>query len=495
MALSIAGCVDDDSIDSGDSRAGAGERVEVLRVGAPGQVGDDLNPLLTNGIADYTAVFHIYDTLVRLTSNGVEFAAAESIEPNDDATEWTIRVREGATFHDGTPVKGSDVVASFALMADPVVSPNYAGFFTDIDVAGSRALDDRTAVIALNRPRGDFVDTVLTFASFVFKEGATDWRRPIGSGPFRLESYEPGGTTVLVAYDEHWEGTPTVERLEITTIADPAARLNAVRDGQLDVALRIDPVGAAAVTDSSAVIIRGGTAFANAMTVVLNTKVTPFDDVEVRRAVSLAIDRQELVDTVLLGYGTVGNDLVGAGLPGYASDTPQVTRDVDAARELFADAGVTEMTLIVGDITPGIVAAGELMVEHLAEAGVTLTLDRRDPAAYYGDFGEFLSRPGQGLYWVNRPAPAFLGNFTGSASFFNPSGFGTPDYDAALAAAQAEPDADARAELFIDLQRQFHAESGNVVWGFQELLDAAAPGIEGVVVVQSIPLYSKVTRS
>jgi len=421
-------------------------------------------------------------------------ALAESIEPNDDATEWTIRVREGATFHDGTAVSGNDVVASFALMTDPEVSPNYAGFFGDIDVARSRAVDERTAVIALTRPRGDFVDTLLTFASFVFKDGATDWRNPVGSGPYRLKTYEPGGTTVLVAYHEHWEGRPSVERLEITTLADPAARLNAVRDGQLDIALRIDPVGATTVTDGSVKVVRGGTAFANAMTVVLHTQVAPFDSLEVRRAVSLAIDRQALVDVVLLGYGTVGNDLVGAGLPGYLADLRQVTRDVDAARELFADNGVSEFTLVVGDVTPGLVAAGELIVEQLAEAGVTVTLDRRDPATYYADYGEFLSRPAQGIYWVNRPAPAFLGNFTGSASFFNPSGFSTPAYDEALAAAQAESDPDRRAGMFVDLQRQFHAESGNVVWGYQELLDASAPGIRGVVVVQSIPLYSKVTR-
>jgi len=493
LLVSVAACGGDG--DDGSDAVVSADRVEVLRVGAPGQLGDDINPLLTNGIADYTAVFHIYDTLVRLTDDGVQFALAESIEPNEDATEWTIRVRGDATFHDGTPVTGSDVVASFALMADPEVSPNYAGFFADIDVAGSRAVDERTAVIALARPRGDFVDTMLTFASFVFKDGATDWQSPIGSGPYRLESYEPGGTTVLTAYDEHWEGTPTVERLEITTIADPAARLNAVRDGQLDVALRIDPVGAASVVDDSVEVVRGGTAVANAMTVVLNTQVPPFDSVVVRRAVSLAVDRQALVDTVLLGFGTIGNDLVGAGLPGFIDELDQITRDVDTAREIFADNGVSEFTLVVGDVTPGIVAAGELIVEQLAEAGVTVTLDRRDPATYYADFGEFLSRPAQGIYWVNRPAPAFLGNFTGSASFFNPSGFSTPAYDEALVAAQAEPDADRRGGMFADLQRQFHTDSGNVVWGYQELLDAAVPGIDGVVVVQSIPLYSQVTRS
>ena len=491
LAAAAAACGTSAETGAADA-AGQADRIEVLRIGAPGQVGDALNPLLTNGIADYTSVFHIYDTLVRLTDDGVELAAAESIEPNDDATEWTIRVRDGATFHDGTPVTGNDVVASFALMADPDVSPNYAGFFADIDVAASRAPDGRTAVIALSRPRGDFVDTMLTFASFVFKEGATDWQDPVGSGPYRLESYEPGGTTVLVANDEHWEGEPTVERLEIATIADPSARLNGVGDGQLDVAMRIDPVGATAAGDDVA-IVRGGTAFANAITVVLNTTVAPFDDIDVRRAVALAIDRQALVDTVLLGYGTVGNDIVGAGLPGYANEIPQITRDVDTARDLFADAGVSEMTLIVADVTPGVVAAGELIVEQLAQAGVTVTLDRRDPATYYGDFGEFLARPAQGMYWVNRPAPAFLGNFTGSTSFFNPSAFGNSNYDAALAAAQAETDPEQRTELFVDLQQQFHDNKGNVIWGYQELLDATTPGIEGIVVVQSIPLFSQVT--
>ena len=129
-------------------------------------------------------------------------------------------------------------------------------------------------------------------------------------------------------------------------------------------------------------IVRGGTAFANAMTLVLNTTAEPFDSLEVRRAVAQAIDRQALVDTVLLGYGEVGNDLLGLGLPGLVEDVDDVERDVDAARATLAANGVTEMTIVVGDVTPGIVSAGELMAEQLAEVGVDVELDRRDPTTY-----------------------------------------------------------------------------------------------------------------
>lgn len=484
-----------DGTTEGTEEAADGGRIEVLRVGAAGQAGDDLNPLLTNGLADYTAVFHLYDTLVRLTGEEVELALAESIEPNADATEWRIRIREGATFHDGSPVTAADVTASLALMADPVRSPTYASSFADVDIEGMTTADGLTAIVPLHRPRADFVFSVLTFASFVFPEGFEDWASPIGSGPYRLEAYDPDSSIVLTAYEDHWEGAPTVDRIEISVIDDAAARLNAVVDGSLDFALKVDPVDATTADADAVQILRGGSAVSQGMSLVMNTSVAPFDDVEVRRAIALAVDRETLVEAVLLGFGEPGEDVIGMGLPGYAQALPSRQRDVETARSVLQDAGVTELELIVGDVTPGIVAAGEVLIEQLAEVGVDLTLDQRDPAAYYADFAEFTSRPFQGLYYVNRPAPAFLSTFTGSGASFNPSGYATEAYDALLTEAQAETDAEARDALFAEAQAMFQDEGGTIVWGFQEQLDATAPDLDGVQIVQSIPFFARASRS
>ena len=275
-------------------------------------------------------------------------------------------------------------------------------------------------MVSLTRPRGDFITTILAFASFVFPDGFDDWEHPIGSGPYTLVSYDAGQQIVLEARDDHHDGRPAIERLEVTVIDDPQTRMNALKSAEIDFATRVDPVIVQAEANNPEVVIhRGGEGDSQVMGFEMNVHQAPFDDPRVREAMKLAIDREELVETIFLGEGYVGNDLVGLGLDGYNESIPQREHDPDRARELFAESGVTEVTIRTAEITPGLTRAAELYVEQLADSGVTATIEPTDPAGYFSDFEVLLSTPLQVAYYINRDAGAYLGSFGGSTGFFN----------------------------------------------------------------------------
>ena len=480
----VAGCAS-----SGDSTAGD-DSSSTLVIGALGSTTDALNPFATQGFADYIGIGHLYRSLVKLEGGKVEMDLAESIEPDEKAQRWTISIKPHQTFSHGVAITASDVAASLKLLADPDVSTNYAQFYSDLDANGIEVVDQNTVVVPLKRPRVDFVESVLAFASYVILEGATDWRQPISSGDYTLYEYHPGSRIVLHKRENLGEDSPEIDTLDIRVIDDPQARLNALQSGEIDFATRVDPVMVESVAGNPELALNsGGSESAQVLGFEMNVNEKPFDDPRVREALRLAIDRQEMVDTILFGHGEVGNDLVGLGLPGYATTIPQRDYDPERARRLFAEAGVTRLAVRAADTTPGLVAAADLLAEQLAEVGVILEVDNTDPAAFYADFDTLLSTPLQTSYYINRSAPSFLGAFTGSFGYFNISGFNPPGYDDAIRKAQATVEHAARTAQFDELQQQQWDDGGMLLWGYQPVLNLHRAELEGVQISQGVPMF------
>lgn len=400
--------------------ASSGGRV---RVANGGSATATFNPFNAAGSADYAGFYHVFDSLARLGGSDVLLGVAESIEPNVDGTEWTIVLHEAA-FHDGRPLTSADVAYTLRTYTDPEVAPVLSGGFSMVDAANIWTPDTRTVVVPLTIPRGDFLDAELAISSFVLPEGSIGGPEAIGTGAFKLEAYEASSSIRMVRNADYWNTPPLLDELEIVVINDPTARLNALKGGEVEFARGITPAARAEDGNDEIVLHRGGAANSQAMGFAANITLPPFNNPDAVRALKLAIDRQALVDTVLLGFGELGNDLVGKGLPGYAGTIPQTERDVQQARSLFESAGVTKLTMLTGETTAGTVAAAELLVQQLAEAGVTLTLDELPADQYYSDFGRLFSTPLQSCWWVNRPAGVHLTSFTGSSAGFNLTGLG-----------------------------------------------------------------------
>ncbi|MCY3657729.1 MAG: ABC transporter substrate-binding protein [Caldilineaceae bacterium] len=465
-----------------------------LRVAAAGWANDQFNPFFAQSLADYIGLWNVYDAVAWLEGAEVRLGLAESVTPNEDGTVWTIELKE-AWFHDGSPVRAQDVAYSLSTYANPELAPFFAPFFFNLDVANLDVPDDKTLVVPLHSPQGDFLERTLATISLVVPEGTVGGQDAIGSGPFKLEAYEAGKSIRLVRNADYWTGAPpALDGLEVIIIDDANARLNALKGGEVEFATQITPAGALGEAGNADIVLQpAGVANSTVHSFAANTTMPPFDNPDVVRGLKLAIDRQALVDTVLLGYGEVGNDLIGKGLPGYHQELPQVERDVEEARRLFASAGVVELTMLTGEVTPGATAAAELLVQYLAEAGVALTLEEIPADQYYADFMRLLSTPLQTAYWTNRPAASHTAMMTGSNGGFNLTGMAGEEYDAMLMALVAEVDAARRVELGLEVQEYLYANDGQIVWAFQPDLNASVPGISGVLYSQSAPRFHLTT--
>ncbi|SOB83254.1 peptide/nickel transport system substrate-binding protein [Streptomyces sp. 1331.2] len=444
-----------------------------------------------NGLSTMV-MYHLYDSLMVLNGDKYTNVLADSVQPNQDGTLWTITLRKGVKFHDGRPVTANDV--AYSLRTVGTAPSSRASVYADVDLAGIKAVDEQTVTVPLKRPRGDFREGVLVTYSPVFPDGTTDFSKGIGSGPYKLAGVD-GQNVKLVANEDYWGSKPQVKNLELIKIADAATRLNAVKSGQVDYAVGISPVGAAAEKANSAITItKGGVAGASALSFSMNQTIAPFDNPNVRKAVRLAVDRKQLTDTALLGSGTVGNDVVGLGLPGYATDLPTRGRDVAEAKKLFQEAGVTELTLRTGDIVPGMLEASKLFQQQLADAGVTLKLQTVPADSYYADMPNLTKNPFQAFYYANRPAALHLAATTTQVAFFNVTGAG-PDHWKKLADAQLIVDDNQRANAFTQIERDFYDNGGDVVWGFQEQMDASRLKLSGVTRIGGLPVFTTATAA
>lgn len=514
-AGSLAACGDDDTSDAADTSGdtagestttvsaattaapadeGDGGQVDAqstVRVALLGSTADTLNPALSTGFLDYAILFAVHDSLVQLKGDELVLQLAESIEPNEDGSEWTIVLREGPTFHDGSPVTAADVVYSLNLYG---ASPNFGQFYALIDLANLQATDDRTVVVPMTTPRSDLIDSIFSQLSTIVPEGFTDWGANVGSGPFILESYDPGTGAVVVRNPDYWDGAPSIERVEFTSIADPATRVNALTSGEIDYVSSIDATSAATLEGTDGIQLTGaGPTSSSIRCFAFNRKQAPFDDPTVIEACKLAVDRQQLIDVITFGNASLGNDMPSRGFDGYPDDLPQRERDVERATQLFADAGVTEITIRAADFGPGLVASAELFAEHLAECGVTATVDVGDPATYFNDFAQVLATPCQSFFFINRPAVTLLSTYTGTGNGFDLFGSGDPEYDAALAEAVATTDPAERQAKVTELLELVHDNEGWLIWGFEEQIEASIAGLDGVELTQSIPYFANAT--
>ncbi|MEM9563307.1 MAG: ABC transporter substrate-binding protein [Actinomycetota bacterium] len=512
-AGSLVACGDDDDGDASASASGTGDSAASgstaeestsatdqadspatsgggrLRIAVAGTADDTNNPFMSSSNAGFAALYHLYDSLAFLAGSEVELGLAESIEPNEDGSEWTIVLKD-ATFHDGSPVTSADVAYTLRTVADPAQAPTLAQGFGIMDLDNIATPDDKTVVVPLTAPRGDFLDAELAIWSAIVPDGSLGGADAVGSGPFKLEAFEAGQSTRMVRNDDYWDSLASLDELELVIINDATARLNALKGGEVDFVWEITPTAAVAEQGNDDIVIhRGGTANSRALGFAANTTLPPFDNPDAVRALKLVVDRQAFVDTVLLGFGEVGNDLVGKGLPGFADDIQQVERNVDEARELFASAGITELTMLTGETTAGMVAAAELLVQQLAEVGVTLTLEELPADQYYTDFERLLSTPLQSAWYINRPADVHLTTFSGSAAFFNLTALRGDEYDGLLATAQAAVDRDERLAAVRQAQEYAFANDGMVIWGYQEDVNASIPGLSGFTLSQSVPRF------
>lgn len=222
---------------------------------ANGGPSDTLDPANAASGADFFRVQSLFEALTRTTPDiRTELLLAESIEPNDDGTEWAIRLREGVTFHDGKSLTIDDVIHTF--MRTKEVSNVGRTATAVMDFEGIKRLDDLTIRVPLTKARAEFPADLASIR--IIQEGAGNdaFANPIGTGPFSFVSLTPGQNSLFERNANYWQDEgPYLDELEFITIADGSARVNALQGGQVDAADQVLYTQAREFENSSDVIV------------------------------------------------------------------------------------------------------------------------------------------------------------------------------------------------------------------------------------------------
>ena len=387
---------------------------------------------------------------------------AVSWSANDDATVWTLSLREGVTFHDGSTFGAEDVVYSLSRVLDPEMdSParSAVAMITAVEATGPLEVK-----IALDTPFADMPLQLMDYRLRMIPEGSGDSiaTSGIGTGPFKLESFDAEGTTALVANMDYWEGPPGVERMEIIGIADGQARLQALLGGQIDMERGI--------TAQQKVMLDGSDKFniqeiptGNWRGLVFRTDTAPFDDVRVRQAVRMAADRQAMVDLVQGGGAVVACDTPVGPRDQYRAeiDCPQ---DIEGAKALLAEAGFADgidVDLHVATLEPTWPVMAEVYQQQAEKAGIRVNIVQVPTDGYWSEV--WMKQTVTATRWNERPADQALHEIYLGGAKWNESYYSDPAFDRLLADARRELDFDKRRALYVQAQEHLFDTAGTLI--------------------------------
>ena len=436
-----------------------------------GGAAESLDPYMAGSPVDFVRNDVLYDSLFMMSGAEVKPALATGVEPGDKSV--TVRLRKGVLWHDGKPFTAADVVHSLRYMSDPKRSyPSELGMY--FDTAGAKARDDLTVVIPTRVPIGDPALFLAAFPGKMVRE-----EPGIGTGPFKVGAFAAGQQARLVRFDKHWAGQAPADELVLISVSDPQAKVNAVTAGQADYSGDIPFATAKTGVAAPGLEIRSaGPDNRASYGFILNTTKAPFNDPRVRKAVRLGIDRQVLVDTVLLGFGVPGNDLLCSGSR-YFLDRPPAPRDLDAARALVRDAGAEGRKVVFrsAEWEAGYNASTELVVEQLKDIGLAAEAQIVGPAEFFD--GKAVAAA-DAVAFSSDPIP--LAVIYGRLAGFPPLKFTDADYQAAFDQAVASTDEAVRAKAWQRAQEVLLDRGHTIVWGLADILSLTRTTVAGVEV-------------
>lgn len=471
---------------------------------AVGQIAEpqSLDPAAVTALNDFRILVNMYDGLVRFRDGSldIEPALAESWEISDDGTVYTFTLREGVSFHDGSPFDAEAVVFHFERMLDEEHPHHDTGpfplafFFSAVEDV--EAVDARTVRFTLNEPYAPFLSNLayptglIPSPTAIAASGADFGRTPVGTGAFRFERWDANTAVVVTRNEVYWDGAPPLEAVVFRPITDANTRVAEMLSGGIDVMMEVPPDSLARFADDEAFSVHEQ-AGPHLWFVILNTREPPFDDVRVRQAVNYAVDKQALVENVLQGTAEIAAGPVPPAFAWAYDDTLEpYPHDPERARELLAEAGVESATLTFlvteggsGMLDP--VPMGTAIQADLEAVGLSVEIRTYE-------WNTFLAQVNPGLEgkadmaqmaWMTNdpdtlPYLALRTDAMPEEGGFNSGYYSNPEVDRLLDEARTATDQDERARLYREVQAIVHEDAP---WIFvanwkQNAVTAAAVG-------------------
>jgi peptide/nickel transport system substrate-binding protein len=408
-------------------------------------------------------------------------ALAESWEPSADAATWTFTIRKGVQFHDGKELTIDDVVATLKRHTDEKSESGALGVMKSIKEIKK---DGDKLVLVLTEGNAD-LPLLLTDYHLVIQPngGYDDPLASIGTGPYKLTSFEAGVRATLERNTADWRSDRGyVDTIEIIGMNDATARIAALASGQVHFINRVDPKTVDMLKRAPTVEIlstsgRGHYVF------IMHCNTAPFDNNDLRLALKYAMDREAMVETVLGGYGKVGNDFpINSTYALFPEGIEQRTYDPDKAAFHYKKSGHSGPVLLrTSEVAfPGAVDAAVLYQGSAQKAGIEIEVKREPGDGYWSNVWNV--QPFSTSYWGGRPtqdqmySTAYL-----SSADWNDTRFLRPDFDKVLLEARAELDEGKRKEMYRDMAMMVRDEGGLILPMFNDFVNAAQKSVKGYV--------------
>ncbi len=371
-----------------------------------------------SAIAEITQ-YNIYETLTKINSDGsVTPLLAESWEVSPDLRTYTFKLRRGVKFQNGEPFNAQAVKFSFTRAGAEKSTNKDKRTFSSMESIS--AMDDTTLVIVNKELDPDFLFLMGQATAIIVEPKSADSNatKPIGTGPYRLDSWSKGSSVTLAKWDGYRNASSVkLKKATFRFISDPAAQVAALLAGDVDAFPRVTPRSVPQFKGNPKyqVVVSGS----RAKTILaINNKKKPLDDVRVRRAIAMAIDRKAVIQGAGDGYGTpIGSHYV-PGAPGYVDTTGVNGYNPDRARALLKEAGITtplELTLTLPP-PPYARQGGEVIAAELAKVGIVAKLQNVEWAQWLsGTYGA----KNYDLTIISHVEPFDLGNFAKPDYYWN----------------------------------------------------------------------------
>ncbi len=449
-----------------------------LKVGLTGGSGSDtLDPHKGLTYLDTARAQSLYQPLLQLNTKAqTEFVLAEDISPHGSTSNWVITLRKGITFHDGKPLTADDVIFTLQRIINGKLTGSTP--LGPIDVKALKALDTHTVQVPMTSPYGSFLDQLAYWYYLYIVPTGFNPAKPNGTGPFKYQSFTPGQRSVFVRNPNYWKsGLPYVNSVTIIDFSDSASLQNALVTGVIHGAGALEgPQMAALASSTNLRTVKSHTGAITPFT--MRVDQAPFSDVNVRQAMRLLVDRQQLINSALDGDAVVGYDISSPYDPNYDTSLRR-EQDIAQAKSLLKKAGHENLTvqLVTSPVATGTVAMATVLQQQAKAAGVTINLKTVDPTTFFGP--NYLHWTFSQDFYNYSPYLAQVAQSLLPTSPFNETHWSLPHYVDLNKQANSTANPALRKEIEHEMQMIDFTQGGYIIPAFIDALDAYSTKVTG----------------
>jgi len=464
------------------SAAAAPQRGGTFRLGAhDGNTSDTHDPgtYLSFSMIQLAHTYRSYMTMI-MPDNSLGPDIADSWDATPDAKNWTFKLNQNATFHSGKKCTADDIIASMNHHRGDKSTSAAKALLKDVDDIVKD--DDYTVTFKLATGNADLPWLMTDYHLAICPandDGTIDWQSGDGTGPYKLDSHEFGVRYELTRHDGwHREGA-YFDAAVITVLNDPNARQTALVTGDVDAVTQLELKTLALLQRAPNVEI-DNVPSAAAITMPMFCDQAPFDDVNVRNALKLAMNREEIIEKIAFGTAIPGNDFhVAPNMP-YWPDLPQRTYDPDQAKSLLQKAGAENLSIdisVADSVYSGAVDMCVLYAQQAKQAGINLNVVREPNDGYYSDV--WLKKPFCVVQWGARPTPDVMFSLAyKDDADWNESHWQNERFNVLLRQAKAELDEAKRAEMYREMCQLARDDGGTIIPMFTNFVYARRDNVK-----------------